>query len=297
MSELEQLEERGAWPFVTLRVWRRLGQIRRQWNARHHRKQLAPPETLQVARLPQLLLRGLWLPGKLNWWIGVIFAFGASLFALASSLSLWPSLANLGEVSETRIGAIYFAGSIPFTAAAYLQLFQAANAGEFGQEKPLRTKLFAWRPHDAGWLSCLLQFVGTVLFNFNTFDGMWPGLTWLQQDLLVWAPNLVGSILFLASGYLAFIEFGHAYWAWRPENLSWWIVSINLLGCVGFMLSAIFAVGLPGEPIDVAVTAATAFTLLGAICFLTGAVLMLPETAEEGIETAASAHDAITSVY
>ncbi|MFI4874909.1 MAG: hypothetical protein ACIALR_06215 [Blastopirellula sp. JB062] len=285
-SELETIEERGAWPFVTLRIGRRFGEIRRVWHARHHRKRLSPPETMTISRLPQLSLQALWLPRRLNWWIGIIFAVGAALFALASLASLWPQLAGALALTGDEINAIYFAGSIPFTTAAYLQLFQAANAGEFDRPVPLRTRLLAWRPHDPGWLSCLLQFIGTVFFNFNTFDAMRPGLTWVQQDLLIWIPNFVGSLLFLASGYLAFLEFCHAYWAWRPGNLSWWIVAINLLGCIGFMFSAIFAIALPGQPKAQAVTAATALTLQGAICFLLGALLMLPEAAEANHEVA-----------
>ena len=137
--------------------------------------------------------------------------------------------------------------------------------------------LFGWRPHDIGWLSCALQFVGTILFNFNTFDAMIPSLTWFQEDLVIWAPNIVGSILFLASGYLAFIETCHAHWAWKPKSISWWVVFTNLLGCVGFMISAIFAIFLPGPPNIEAVTISILFTLLGAIGFLVGSLLMLPE--------------------
>ena len=142
-------------------------------------------------------------------------------------------------------------GSIPFTIAAYLQLFQAANAGEFqpgATPLPSRFTLLGWRPHDIGWLSCALQFIGTILFNFNTFDAMLPSLNWFQQDVLIWAPNMIGSILFLASGYLAFIETCHGHWAWKPASISWWVVLINLLGCVGFMISAMLAIVLPGTP-------------------------------------------------
>jgi hypothetical protein len=83
--------------------------------------------------------------------------------------------------------------------------------------------------------------LGTLLFNANTFDAMLPGLGWLQQDLAVWIPDFVGSILFLASGYLAFGETCHTYWAWKPQSLSWWITFTNLFGCVAFMISAFFA--------------------------------------------------------
>ncbi len=228
----------------------------------------------------ETLLRCLWMPRKLNWWIGSIFAVGSLLFALASVLSLAPHLAAGWSISSSGINAIFFAGSIPFTMAAYLQLFQAANAGEFPRNPlnaPRRLVLFGWRPRDIGWLSCALQFIGTILFNFNTFDAMIPSLTWFQRDLLIWAPNIAGSILFLASGYLGFIETCHAHWAWKPKSISWWVVFTNLLGCVGFMVSAVFAIFLPGPANVEAVTISILFTLFGAIGFLVGSLLMLPE--------------------
>jgi hypothetical protein len=40
---------------------------------------------------------------------------------------------------------------------------------------------FGWSPRDIGWLSCALQFIGTLLFNVNTFDAMLPDLSWLSK--------------------------------------------------------------------------------------------------------------------
>jgi hypothetical protein len=54
-------------------------------------------------------------------------------------------------------------------------------------------------------------------------------------------------------------------------------VFTNLLGCIGFMISAVFAIALPGTPNIEAVTISVLFTLLGAIGFLAGSLLMLPE--------------------
>ncbi len=210
------------------------------------------------------------MPWKLNWWIGGIFAFGSLFFATASLLSLYPALAARFSLETVSINAIYFAGSIPFTTAAYLQLFQAANVVPFrisDPAEPGQFHLFGWKPNDVGWLSCALQFVGTILFNFNTFDAMIPSLTWFEEDLVVWAPNIVGSILFLASGYLAFIEACHGYWDWQPRSISWWVVFINLLGCVGFMASALLSLFLPGPPDTAIVTLAVIFTLQGRSVF------------------------------
>jgi hypothetical protein len=136
-----------------------------------------------------------------------------------------------------------------------------------------------WRPRDIGWVSSALQFVGTILFNFNTLDAMMPTLTWFDQDLVIWVPNFAGSVLFLLSGYLAFIETCYSHWAWQPKSISWWVVFINLLGCVGFMASAMLSTYWPGSTRVGLATLATSFTLQGAVCFLVGSLLMLPEMA------------------
>ena len=275
-------EARGPWPFITHRVLKRPDGSLAVWHARHHRKGLVLQEAARAEAVSRLLLRCLWMPWKLNWWISGIFALGSLPFAAASLLSLSPALAARFSLRTESINAIYFVGSIPFPTAAYMQFFQAANAAPFPTshtQEPGRFRVFGWKPNEAGWLSCALQFVGTILFNFNTFDAMIPSLTWFEEDLIVWAPNIIGSILFLASGYLAFIETCHVYWGWQPRSISWWVVFINLLGCVGFMVSALFSIFLPGPPETTTATLAMAFTLQGAVCFLSGSLLMLPEAA------------------
>jgi len=218
----------------------------------------------------------------MSWWIGVVFALGAALFILGSVLSLAPSWSRVWSVEIGSINAIFFAGSIPFTTAAYLQLFQAANAGDGPPGRPRASRhvlLLGWRPGDIGWLSSALQFAGTLLFNVNTFDAMQPDLDWLQRDLAIWVPDFAGSIFFLASGYLGFAETCHARWAWKAASLSWWVTFVNLLGCVAFMISAVFALALPQSTSPDAATISVAFTLVGAVAFLLGSLLMLPETA------------------
>ena len=200
------------------------------------------------------------LPGQLNWWIGSVFALGSLLFLLGSALSLNPSMALRLTMGTAAVNRLFALGSIPFTTAAYLQLFQAANAGRSSRQ-PIRW--FGWRPRELGWLSCALQFPGTILFNINTIAALDGRLTWLGQDGLVWVPDLLGSLLFVASGWLAFLETCHGHGFWRPGSLSWWVTVLNLLGCIGFMGAAL--------------TGLMLFTLLGALGFLIGSLLLLPE--------------------
>lgn len=272
----------GPWPFVTHREFILPDNSRLVWQSRRHRKRLILGEIKRLENLATRIMTGLWLPRELNWWIGLIFAVGSTLFILASALLIFPGLAAKVSLGSDAINRIFFAGSIPFTIAAYLQLFQAANAPPNPNAAHSDTKMsvLGWRPKDIGWLSCAFQFVGTLLFNVNTFDAMIPTLSWFQYDLVVWVPNLVGSILFLISGFLAFMEYCHGYWAWKPKEVSWWLVAINLFGCIGFMVSALLAVSLPSLPEEQLVFVSVCFTFQGAICFLVGALLMQIEATE-----------------
>ena len=290
--QIEYVEQiRGPWPFVTWRIYIATDGTPSVWSSRHHRKSLryflrgTSPEPV-YAEPPH---RGwIWRPDQLNWWIAVVFAIGSLLFIIASVCSLFPELWLHWRPGAQAINAIFFAGSLPFTIAAYLQLFQAAGAAAATVSARANTlpdpprchwTRWGWYPGNIGWLSCACQFLGTLLFNANTFDSMLPGLNWFQQDLLIWVPNFVGSLLFLTSGYLAFIEVGHATWSWKPSSISWWVVAVNLFGCISFLISAVLAIALPDGPHPQALQYSLAFTLLGACGFLAGSLLMLPELA------------------
>ena len=278
----------GAGPFVSRIVHRLPDGILHTWTSRKHRK----GHGLRVTGLAGTALRDVqrspwftaWAPAQLGWWISLLFMVGSTCFALASFAGLEPGiLGNLFQ-NSTLINAVFFAGSIFFTAAGYLQLLEAANAdrraalaqGEIPGEG---FRWLAWQPDQIGWLSAFIQFIGTLLFNVNTLDALLPDLDWLLQDLLIWTPDIIGSICFLVASWLALLEFCHGYWCWQPHNLSWRIVTLNLLGSIAFMVSAVFAVTLPGEASLAGLWIVNLSTCIGAVCFLIGAYLLLPEMA------------------
>jgi len=197
------------------------------------------------------------------------------MFAWASFRALLPFPDALG-------GATFFAGSIFFTAAAGLQLHQAAGSGPpvpEGSARPLKCGLFGWNPRDIGWLACFTQFAGTLLFNLNTLEAKSAGLDPARQDLLVWCPDFAGSALFLISGQHAFSETCHAWWRWNPDSFSWRITAINPAGCVAFMVSAFLSL-VPLDGGSTHVTGSLVFTGIGAVCFLAGSLLLYPESAD-----------------
>ncbi len=274
----KMVKEEGPWPFITRIHYQhpQLGYL--VWKSREHRKGFL------LHSFPTCsYLRALWKPQDLNWWIGIIFSIGASFFMLGSLLCLFPSLALYSSLDSSEINSIFFIGSIPFTTAAYLQLYQAANTSHFGTSGLEKTKvhILGWKPKNIGWLSSILQFCGTLLFNLNTFEAISPPEYWLQQDLWIWMPDFLGSIFFLISGYLAFIEVGHKHLAFHFKKLSWWITFINLLGCIAFMISACYAF-IPQENLNQNhMSLSIIYTLIGAFCFWLGALLMIPENAKK----------------
>jgi hypothetical protein len=209
--------------------------------------------------------------------MSVLFALGSACFALAAIASQWASNAR------PSIDVTFFAGSLLFTAAAYLQHSEAVNAerGLEGGSEHVRWRPLSWEPRRIDWLASLVQLVGTIFFNVSTFAAMKHGLSTHQSNARVWAPDAFGSICFLVSSELAFAEVCHRWVCLKLRSLSWRIVALNLLGSIAFGAAAVASLVEPssGEPISARI--ANAGTALGALCFLVAALALMPEAAAE----------------
>ena len=126
-------------------------------------------------------------------------------------------------------------------------------------------------------MACAVQLAGTILFNFNTADAMIADLSCREQDVLIWTPNMLGSICFLVASYLAYAEVSHGAGSLAPRSLSWWIAVINLAGSVAFQLSALDSFVGPAPTSAEMLFWSTLWTAVGALCFLVGAYLLIPE--------------------
>jgi hypothetical protein len=280
---IEQIHRVG--PFIT-RVRLRLPDGKPWvWTSRQHRY-LGGVGTLPAGAESQIDKALWWLKVGLfvrtTYLVSVLFVAGSAGFAAASAAGLVPWLFGVFANSPFVVNLVFFVGSIFFTLAAYLQFLAAVNADRISavahrRSPPGRFKWFDWRPNGIGWMAALTQFIGTLLFNLNTFDALCPDLDWLQEDLLIWAPDAIGSICFLAASALALIEYGHGRWVWQPHDVSWWIVNINMSGSIAFGISAIYAIVLPGTAELFDAWLVNVWTFLGAICFLIGGRLLLPE--------------------
>jgi hypothetical protein len=280
---IEHIQHAG--PFIT-QVRLRLPDGRPWvWSSRQHRflgGVRSLPAAADGGKAEALWWLKIGLFARATWWISALFVLGSACFAVASAAGLAPRFFGNFAGSPRAINLVFFVGSVFFTMAAYLQLLAAVNADRISALAHRRIpqgrfRWFAWHPDQIGWVSAFTQFVGAALFNVNTFDALLPDLDWLQEDLLIWTPDALGSICFLVASALALVEYGGVRLSWQARDVSWWVVNINMLGSVAFGVSAVYAVILPGTADLLDAWAVNAWTLLGAICFLTGAYLLLPE--------------------
>ena len=281
-AEWEYLESRHIGPFITQITHRLEDGATHIWNSRRHRKGFgskivpAGEKELQAKKRPSLWV---WAPGQLNWWIAGLFMIGAGHFAVGSVLFL------IGFKHYLMLNLVFFIGSIFFTSAGYSQYHQSINAETAvgGDVQKAKRKWLAWQPDRIDFWVTFSQLLGTIMFNFNTFDAFLD-LRWLGQDLLIWIPDMAGSVFFQISATLAVFEVCHRWWCWRRRNIDWWITMINFVGCVAFLISAFLAFIRPDPIFNNLAQWATVFTLIGAICFFVGAYLLWPEMSLESID-------------
>lgn len=218
-----------------------------------------------------------WAPGAIGWWVGVLFAFGATLFALGSAPGYSKAVGNYAD------GLTFFIGSVFFTSAAVLQYLEAANTLS-DSEAGGRLHVFSWKPTDLAWAAALVQLAGTLYFNASTFWATHANLSTPGADHLVWKPDLFGSVCFLIAATLAWFEFTRSVWEWRPRSLSWWIVALNLLGSLAFGVSAVAAYIIPTTGNDFNKALVNLGTFVGAICFFVAALMLLPERTKPSLD-------------
>jgi hypothetical protein len=258
------VEQRHVGRFVTRETFARPDGTLFHWSSRAHRKRGRGATTGSTW----------WAPRAIAWWIAVLFIIGSLCFAIG------PLPFYLSWVGYKVDTATFFIGSLFFTSAALLQYIEvvvAPRAVDVSIAPASRRLLLGIEPARVDWWAASVQFVGTLFFNVTTFSAFLTDLTTQQQHRIVWTPDALGSICFLVASWLAYAEVGHRVWSWQPHRRSWRIAALNLVGSIAFGVSAVASFVRPasGDPISLFWT--NFGTFIGAICFLSGAVLLMPE--------------------
>ena len=206
---------------------------------------------------------------------GLGFVVGSALFAVGVPLSLSAAL------PLTVGSAVFFAGSVFFTAAALLQLVLSTDELPALAHHVDEPSWFARlvRPRTADWVASAIQFAGTLWFNVTTFRALADAAGAADATAqAVWKPDAYGSVAFLVSSALAFAPEVRRRRHSHVRDRSWAISFLNLVGSVFFGLSAIGAYTLTSTDELLSSWWSNVGTFLGALCFLVGAVLLIPRT-------------------
>jgi len=263
-ADWERISERRVLGFVTEQTFRRPDGSLVRWSSRAHRKRGRAPISGSTW----------WAPRTLAWWIAALFIVGSACFAVG------PIPAYASWVGLTADTATFFIGSLFFTSASLLQYIEVTRAPHtIGAQEPAAAKrrLLGIEPARVDWWAAAVQLVGTVFFNVTTFAAFLQNLTAQQQRRIVWTPDALGSVCFLVASWLAYAEAGHRILSWLPCKRSWWIAALNMLGSIAFGVSAVASFVRPATGDYVSLFLTNLGTFIGAICFLAGAVLLMPE--------------------
>ncbi len=262
----DQEDQQGrVGPFVTYVERVRPDGAVARWDSRRHRKHpQGAPATGSTW----------WAPRARGWWIAVLFAVGSLLFALGAVTGY------ASAVGATWDAVTFFVGSLFFTAAGFLTYREAVDAGP----QPVhgnRRRFFVFQPGRIDWWATAVQLAGTVFFNVSTGVAMVSDLSAQAAHRHVWRPDAFGSVAFLVASALAWCEACHGWAAWRPRSLSGRITLLNLTGSVAFGVSAVAGYISPdtGQLLNAELT--NLGTFIGALCFLAGALLLMPERTED----------------
>lgn len=292
-SDWEVVDSEGLGPFESKVLYRLPDGSTYVWELRRHRKGLGPESPSgQAAQQADRAAEpgtwrkwlGVWAPHRISWWVAVTFAVGSVLFIAGALASLVPTLFG-GTQTAGYVGALSnWAGALIFTVSIYLWLLEGINAddeiGAQSSDQPRQGFAWiAWQPRRLEFLAPLLFLIGSLLFNVETTLAVGAELTWFKLPQLGNWMALIGALLFLVPSYLQLVEVSHGFGSWQPHKISWWVVVSFILGSVGFVVAGVFGFGpgvsSPGHLLE------TLGLLQGAVFFLIGSYLMLPELVSE----------------
>ena len=167
--------------------------------------------------------------GRCNTVSGISFFLGGGLFTLGAVLS------QLERHPGRPSNWTFLVGGFFFSTGAYAALVQEINSphgidddGAADREPLALVGLRAAPAGLDGRLRVVLRHPGVRHQPARRVHRQ----TWTtkQIDHLIWAPEMVGCVLFLVSGHIGIIEVCHGRFRLLPRSLGWWIVIVNQLG-------------------------------------------------------------------
>eukprot|EP00890_Picochlorum_soloecismus_P003865 jgi/Picsp_1/447/NSC_00445-R1_integral membrane protein len=107
---------------------------------------------------------------------------------------------------------------------------------------PASWKWWGYVP-SIGFVAAFLQFIGATFFAIAVICGV-PGVIgateWQLQQAFIWTMQCVGSVFFVISSWIMMVEEQANWYMPALDRIGWHASFWNLIGSIGFLLSAIF---------------------------------------------------------
>lgn len=293
----KSLATRGFARFVTHLVYELPDGRAYHWESRRHRKGRGGVVESSGQKAPARPRQGFrwwgWEFNSLTWWIAIIFTLGSVMLIVGA---LGPLMPNRVVHAVT----FSFLGSLCFTIANYLSLLEIFNAdrkvqpeveqldstspaGSAADDMARRSsrstgfRWWVWMPQELAFVATFIMFVGGLVFKLCYVFGVLKWLNWIEVDILINMPGLIGAMCFLVGSYLYIVEVVHKPWGAQFRNIAWWSAITCFLGSIGYAISGFY--GFFGEgPIVIEQTWSNyAAVFAGAVFFFVSSYLMVPE--------------------
>jgi len=208
---------------------------------------------------------------RVNLASAVAFIVGGSLFALGAAF------AQRGVVDLLTVNVTYLVGGVFFSLGAFSSILLAVNAptDREGHHVEGSMRWWTYEPRRRDWRSAVVLFIGTLLFAVSLVAAFAEGLTPRQSNGWIWLPDMLGCLCFLLSGHLAMLEVGGGHVAVHVHELDWWVVAINQLGSILFVLAGLAAFTRPTTSSVLNAGLVNWGTFAGAVCFAVGGLLQV----------------------
>lgn len=107
---------------------------------------------------------------------------------------------------------------------------------------PLHWRWYGYEPSIGFW-AAFLQFIGATFFAVAVICGI-PGVIgasqWQLQQTFIWTMQTVGSVFFVVSSWMMMVEEQVNWYMPACGRIGWQSAFWNVLGSIGFLLSAVF---------------------------------------------------------
>jgi len=210
--------------------------------------------------------RVLWAPRDSGWWIASTFIVGSVLFGLGAAFPLIPNF------PVEIINVVYLAGSSLYLIGAVIQAVQGRKMAINDRDDPAATRRFA----DRNSRGAIIQAFGAVLFQTSMTGTLIRSLSTMQQESVIWAPDLVGAVCFVIASTVFFTLRYPIQQRQDNRQSARFLALLNIIGSAFFVLSAVGAYIVPLTDQTLYPQIANIGTFVGAIFFFLSSIPGLP---------------------